>query len=463
MREKFEINIDNLVVKPVEISEIRVKDRLRVEMGEIEELAQSMTKEGLLQPIGVYPIDPPEDGFTKELAYGGRRFAAAQLIAKKTGVTKISCRIYTKALDPLQLRLAEFAENFYRKDLTWQEEVKTKEAIHSLQVKIHGVKHSTTQDAPGWSQTDTAKMIGKSKATLSQDLSLADIMKDLPQIDWGKFESKKDAQKAIKKARESIIVTAKADKVANLLGDEDSKLKSIIDSYKVGDFFEVSESFGDATMDLVEIDPPYSIDLEGQKKNYSYSGYNEIDPKEYPDFMRKVFATSFRIMKANSWLICWFGPDPWFDQIYNWLIEAGFKTKRLVGIWAKGKEMEDGSVPFASGQSNSPQYNLANAYEMFYIARKGSPSLAKPGTSNLFGESPVAPGSKTHPTERPIHLMERILTALAQPGSTICVPFVGSGNTLIAAYLNQMLAVGTDLTKEYKDSYIVKANKIFGG
>ena len=459
-REKFDIRIADIEVRNADLNEILVGKRFRTDLGDVAELAQNITKEGLIQPISV-KINPEGSSHKYTLAAGGRRYAALKMIGEKTGKTTISVRVFPESLDELEMRTLEFAENFYRKDMTWDEEVKLKAHIHQLQISKYGVKTSTAQNAPGWSMTDTANLIGKSKGTLSQDLNLANVMDQTPEIDWSKFKSKKDAQKLIKNVKKDIEIKTKAMNVKKILGVGDQKLRRLIDSYIVGDFFQKVQQVGNGTMDFVELDPPYAIDLETVKKGYKYTGYNEIEPEKYSAFMQRVFKEAFRVLKQHSFMICWFAPEPWFEQMYTWITEAGFTTNRLCGAWVKGAEEGTGFVKLANGQTNNPIYSLANAYELFFVARKGSPELAKPGSSNVFGHKPVSAGDKTHPTERPIELMENILEVFVKPGSNICVPFAGSGNTLIAATKKQMIGVGYDLTPQFKDAYIIKVHKYF--
>ena len=99
---------------------------------------------------------------------------------------------------------------------------------------------------------------------------------------------------------------------------------------------------------------------------------------------------------------------------------------------------------------------LANTYESFYYAWKGQPALNKAGHGNEFNAPPVPPQQKTHPTERPVELMSEIYTTFAFPGSRILIPFLGSGNGLISAHLNGMSALGFELSKGYRDSFLVK-------
>jgi site-specific DNA-methyltransferase (adenine-specific) len=100
---------------------------------------------------------------------------------------------------------------------------------------------------------------------------------------------------------------------------------------------------------------------------------------------------------------------------------------------------------------------------MFFYASKGSPVLAKEGRSNIFQFPPVSPGNKMHPTERPLEMISEVITTFAFEGSKVLVPFAGSGNTLIAAALNKMMPIGYDLTEEYRNSYVLKCEKYFGG
>ena len=433
--------VGNIKIIDVAMKDIEVGERFRKDLGDIEALAQSISKEGLIHPIAI-ALNSPEAEQPYKLIAGGRRFKALEFIRSRDNIDDISCRIYDKEVTELELRLLEFAENLYRKDLGWQEDCDLKERIHLLQQKIHGVKVSTAKNAPGWSLTDMMKMTGRSKGSLSEDLGLAKMMREVPEVNWEQFKTKEDAKKALKTAKKKIIQTQEA------LGTGDSLRKRLIDSYHVEDFFEGVRRIGNSTMDLVELDPPYAIDLENQKKDYNYSGYNEIDPKKYPEFMNRVFAECYRVLKPNSWLICWLAPEPWFELVHTWIKKAGFDNKRMPGIWVKGQ-----------GQTMQPERSLANAYEMFFYARKGSPTLARPGSTNIFVHSPISPQLKVHPTERSIEMIADVLTTFTQPNSNILVPFAGSGNTLIAAAQNNMLPVGFDLTEEYFESYIIKCHK----
>jgi len=141
-------------------------------------------------------------------------------------------------------------------------------------------------------------------------------------------------------------------------------------------------------MHLVEIDPPYAIDLNNAKMKsgesiYQQDQYNEVPSEAYREFLFNTFKESYRVMADHSWLLCWFAPQPWFEVMFDMIIGAGFNTTRMVGIWTK-----------PSGQSKRPEMHLANSYEMFFYAWKVVLHCNKAGRSNNFNYAPVPPQTR---------------------------------------------------------------------
>ena len=350
----------------------------------------------------------------------------------------------------MTVRSIELEENLQRKDMDWQEQIKLQQEIHNLQVEIHGEKTSTSSNAQGFSITDTAKLLKKDKSTVARDLQLAQAVEQFPEVQWDECKNKAEALKLKKKLEEKVIRAELAKRAQKSLGSSSNVLrKQLANAYIVKSFFDGVKQIPTGSINLVEIDPPYAIDLQGQKKDYNYTGYNEVDPQFYEQFMTKVFEEAYRVLADNTWLICWFGPD-WFAQIKQWLLMAGFTPVSIPCIWTK-----------PNGQTNNPSRRLASAYEMFFYAAKGSPVLAKPGAINIFDFKPVPPTQKIHPTERPLDMITEVLTTFALEGSRVLVPFAGSGNTLIAAAQNKMVPIGYDITDEYRESYLIRLAEIF--
>jgi ParB-like chromosome segregation protein Spo0J len=106
-------------IKKIKIEDIKVANRFRKDLGDIDTLAQSIKDAGLLQPICVN-----ED--TNELVDGGRRIEAY----KRLGMSEIP--VYLIPIkDILQ---GQLYANVVRKDFTVEEQVKITEAIASKRI-----------------------------------------------------------------------------------------------------------------------------------------------------------------------------------------------------------------------------------------------------------------------------------------------------------------------------------------
>ena len=406
-----------------------VSNRAREVMGNLDTFEDNLKESGLISPLAV---KDNLDG-TYLLLAGERRLT----ILRKNDVPEIPVRIYEEDLTPMQMKIIEKSENFHRKDMEYWEFDKLTLEIHEMQQSIHGVKAPGPGD--GWGQRDTAELLGhKSPSSVTEAVKRAQAREALPDL----FESCKtqsDASKILSKIDEAAIKATIAQELEK--SKPDATLDQLSKCFILRDFFEGVKEIPDGIMHLVEIDPPYAINLQEAKKTegesqYTLEDYNEVDKGSYEEFIFKVLTECYRVMTEHSWLLLWFAPEPWFNVMYKTLQEVGFSTTRMCPIWTK-----------PSGQSKRPEMHLPNSYEMFFYAWKGRPAIAKARGSNQFDYSPVPANQKTHPTERPIELMADIYETFAFPGSRILIPFLGSGNGLIAASQLGMSPVGFELEK----------------
>ena len=431
----------------IPIEQIVVGERFREDYGDIVMLKESIKNEGIIQPLAVALIDG-----SYNLLAGGRRFKACA----ELGITNIPVRIYDEELSELQMRSIELMENIIRKDLSWIEATKLKEEIHKLQTQIHGVK--TRSDAAsgsgvGWSPTDTANLLGLSRTAMFKDLSMAEALKTFPVLKEAK--NKGEAEKMLSKLTSAMVATEMAERIQKKMGSTplDVQRNDLINAFMIGDFFEYVRKVPDGSVDIVEIDPPYSIGLDDYKNKTATDGgeatkhYNEVPVDRYIPFLNHLFEESYRCMSENSWIICWFAQEPWFEHVYQAMRRVGLVGSRIAGIWVKGH---------STGATLRPEYNLGNSYEPFFYMRKGNPTIARQGRGNVFNYKPIFPSNKVHPTERPIEMIQDLLQTLGFVGARVMVPFLGSGNTLLASANLGMQPFGYELSEEYKTDYILK-------
>ena len=112
----------------------------------LEDLANSIRRHGILQPLSVRRV-----GNEYELIAGERRLRAAQL----AGLTDVPCIVMT--MDDKESGMAALLENLQREDLDYIEEAR-------------GI--STLMEQWGMSQEQTAAALGKSQSALSNKLRI---------------------------------------------------------------------------------------------------------------------------------------------------------------------------------------------------------------------------------------------------------------------------------------------------
>jgi len=429
-------------MKMLPLDNIIVGERFRKDFGDIQSLAEDIEARGIIQPISV--------SSDMQLLAGGRRFAAAQQLNMKRIPALV--RVVESNIDA---REVELVENVMRKDFTWQERAALITEIDRMYKEKEG---------SNWSGRKTAELLGKSTGGINRSLQISEAAEYLPEL--MDYKTEDEAFKTLKKAQEQAIIhqmrVQQEDKLVELNDeniDEADKTSQRIfhadNHYNVQDVFEglteladLQEQIGQTKISLVEIDPPYGIDLGEQKKRTSnvqdeLNNYTDVPKEEYEDFLKRLCTSVYEVTSDNVWVIFWFGPT-WFTEVKAALTNAGFEVDDIPGIWTK-----------PSGQTMAPEKYLARAYEPFFIAWKGQPVLKERGRSNVFSFSPVSPAKKFHPTQRPVELMDDLLNTFCYPGSIILVPFLGSGVTLRSAYRLAMTGFGFDLDKKNKDRFLL--------
>lgn len=440
-------------------SEVKVGERFRQDLELTEEFLDSIKAKGIIQPISITP--------DHTLITGGRRLAGALQV----GLPEIVC-VIREVTGELDLRECELIENLERKDFNWVDRINLVNRIHELGVEKHGEK---------WSQQKSADLLERSVGLVNRQLQLSKAIKQFPTLTKCKTED--EAVKLYRKLGEAVLVkhlVKQSKERASEESDAESEgadlpsgegavqadripldapigirlARNASAHYRVGDALagmdEILELNSTPNFSLIEVDPPYGIDLKDQKKGDSagLSVYNEVERGLYPQFLHDVCSRLDKLTaKSNTRVIFWFGTE-WYDAVYRALTQNNFQVDPIPGVWTK-----------PAGQTASPDTYLARCYETFFIAWKGKPPIRQRGRSNVFDFNSVPAAKKYHPTQRPLELAQELLVTFAYPGSIVLVPFLGSGSTLRAAYTCGMHAFGWDLEGSYKDSFIAQVEK----
>ena len=229
----------------------------------------------------------------------------------------------------------------------------------------------------------------------------------------------------------------------------------MIDLYK-GDCLEFMKNMPDESVDLVVTDCPYHIVQGGCSNNtvtFKAMGGVLNKQREFEN-VSKEFVKTGKIFKHNEIEF-----REWIPEIYRLLKQdshcyimingrnlkdlqiecekAGFKFLNLI-VWDKGNQ--------------TPNRWYMNSVEFILFLRKGkAKKINNLGEKNILRVPNIQKGKKTHPTEKPIELMEILLENSSLPQGVVLDPFMGSGSTGVAAVNTGRNFIGIELDNQYFD------------
>ena len=182
------------------INEISVLDRQRLDLGDIADLAESIQRYGLIQPIVINQ--------DKRLIAGGRRLAAHIKLGRDTIPV-----VYRETLSTDELHELELEENIKRKEMTWQERCLNINKIHELKSQRSAIEGSK------WGFRQTGEMLNLAHSRVHYNNEIAIKLKNelpLPSANrryWA-CESFADAWKLRLRDEEELLQAELAKEVA---------------------------------------------------------------------------------------------------------------------------------------------------------------------------------------------------------------------------------------------------------
>jgi len=423
MTTTYEIK-ENVISIP--LNDIIVPEkRQRKEFKNIEELAASIKERGQLTPINV-------NSRNMHLIAGERRLRACTLL----GMTHIDAIL--KDVDEAKHRILEFIENKEREQLTWKELVEATKDLHDLMT-------SEAPDGKKWTESDTATKAGLSGGKVCTDLNLAEALEEDPEY----FADCKTKEQALKMLKTKAIEDAKLElalrKKSTVYG---AQAKNVIIH---GNCLEVMAKLPDASIDAIISDPIFGIDFfenrfENRDKPNSFYEEHFDDSKEmFTNTMELLVPLASSKMKDNAVVLMFCGIElhPYLSSLWK---KEGFQIDTLPGLWIKKGH---------SGRTNQPLKYFNRSYEVFMYGFRGNANMVR-NRNNVFEFSGVSNYDRTHTTQKPVELLEELLSCLCLPGSIILDPMCGSGSTVIAALKKGCKPIGIEIDKTHYDNAVVE-------
>jgi len=221
-------------------------------------------------------------------------------------------------------------------------------------------------------------------------------------------------------------------------------------------------SIPENSVDLVVTSPPYNVDIHynSHKDNLTY--------EEYLEFTKKWIKKCFDLAKSEGRFLLNIpldknkgGQKSVGADITKIAKDIGWKYHSTI-IWNEGNISR--RTAWGSFMSASAPYVIAPV-ELILVLYKDSwkktggsrkNDITKQefmdwtnGVWTFQGQSKKGAGG--HPAPFPVELPKRCIKLFSFVGDTVLDPFLGSGSTLIAAYLHNRKGIGVDIDKDYCD------------
>jgi DNA modification methylase len=437
----------------IPFSSIVLGERGRTTYNGIEQLAESIRLNGLVQPI-VLDVN-------LNLVAGGRRYHALRLL----GVTEVH---HATTSDPerpgyvlkgedeqstLSNILSEIAENLARADLDWRDQ---------LNLIIKAYKLATSQaNARGEEllKQDFALMIDVDYQELKAAIAIQQDVKEHP-ARYENVSSIRGAYAELLKENARYVSALAAKKtlavtVPLLRDNSDPAPEATTQEFSIdisNYFFNTNglihlmgcppESF-----DHIITDPDYALDAETLSANseYASSGIHQLTPEESLGDLTKFLYFAHQALRPQGFCVFFYDLDH-HEKLQTIAKQAGFRVQRWPLIWRK-----------TDAYSNAaPQHNFTKDVEYAMVCRKHSATLVSVQTSCVFecGSANVVK-SLGHPFAKPFDLWRWIYNAVAIEGQTVFDPFVGCGSSAIAALRCGLRPVGTEIDEHFYNLLLI--------
>ncbi|MBN4056767.1 site-specific DNA-methyltransferase [bacterium AH-315-J21] len=243
------------------------------------------------------------------------------------------------------------------------------------------------------------------------------------------------------------------------------------------DCLEMLGEFPANSVDMVFADPPYNLSNggftvhAGKRVSVNKGSWDKSSGlKEDFEFHLKWIETVRRILKPNGTI--------WVSGTYHSIYQCGFalqlsKYHILNDIsWFKPNASPNLSCRYFTASHETLIWARKEKKEKHvfnYDAMKNGnwpeDQLKKPGLQmrSVWSMGTPKPTEKTfgkHPTQKPMHLLRRIILASTNEGDLIVDPFTGSSTTGIAAAQLGRKFIGIDTESKYLDVSIQRFEEL---
>jgi len=391
-------NFRNIIIDSIIVER---PERQRRELTKIEELAESLARIGLINPIVI-----TQDHI---LVAGERRLTAA----KSLGWTHISAQ-FAEDLSHYELQVIELEENVKRVDLSWQDEVAALSRFHELK----------SSHEPDWSQVSTAEALGLSTSEVSRKLAVAAEMSNPVIAQADRLSAAHNmVQRNTERKKTSVLAAVAA--VPIQLSATETLVAPVLTPKPIPllntNFHHWQESYDGPKFNLIHCDFPYGINVADTPRMSAVIKDHYADsPDIYWSLLDRLACAMENVVADSAHLVFWHSMK-FFSPTVEALVAMGWGVNPFPLIWHKSDN---------TGIAPDPQRGPRQTYEAAIFASRGDRKITQAGcVANSF----AYPGSRDdaiHVSEKPYAMLRHFLRMICDEYSTVLDPTCGSGNAL---------------------------------
>lgn len=208
-----------------------------------------------------------------------------------------------------------------------------------------------------------------------------------------------------------------------------------------GNCLELMKEIPDGSIDLVVTDPPYRTITGGDS-----NGKNSIRPKGMLSGTRKLFTHQNDIT-----------PDAWMPEIFRVLKDEShcYVFTNALNLFEMAEESKRAGfklhnvLVWEKNNCTPSQYYMKNCEYILFLRKGRAKWITNIGGSKTVHRFNNVIGTKKHPTEKPVDLLEFYIKNSSAAGDKVLDPFMGSGSTGVACVNTGRKFIGIELDAGY--------------
>lgn len=394
-------------IVPVDDIQVKRDERQRTELTNIEELADSILRRGLMQPIVV----------TRDLILvaGERRLTAH----KHAGLDTIKIT-FSDEMDEGELQALELEENVKRVDLPWKDNCLAVASYHAYRVA----------NDPNWDQKKTSDALGISPGEISQRLEVAKelrngnkLVADAPRLSTAKgiVQRALERREASETSQLMALVSAPIARASGV--SVETAVEQSLEPGATGfilnvDFLEWAETYDGPKFNFLHCDFPYGVGMHKSDQGSGDAHGTYLDtPEVYWALVDGMLAHLDNFLDESAHLVFWFSMD-YYTETFARLSER-FRVSPFPLIWHKS----DGA-----GIIPDPNRGPRRTYETAFFASRGDRKIVRPVANSVAAG--ITRGR--HMSEKSQDVLRHFFRMLVDENTALLDPTCGSGSAIRA-------------------------------